>query len=160
MYGQSDAAKAAAAKARTALNRSNVSPILVAIVLLIIAVCMTWAGGFLLYQRQTAARTTAKVDSCDVQWSGTSRYVYCTGSWMVGGTSVADGGNIVVGSVEGADTDDIGKTIDVTLSRDGQTAYTRDPKLGIAILVTGLLTAAGFVWWVRLMLRARKAPAA
>lgn len=146
------------AKARMMLGRSTAPPIIVAVVLLIVAVCMTWAGGFLLYQYQTGARTTAKVDDCDVSYNG-GRYVYCTGSWTVGGTPASNGGHTVVGSVEGADTDDIGKTIDVTLSRDGQTAYTRDPKLGIAILVIGLIIGVGFFWWARLMLRARKAPA-
>ena len=54
--------------------------------------------------------------------------------WVLGG-SLLEGGHVVVGRIEGAETDDVGKAIDVTLSPDGETAYTRDIRLAVGLIV-------------------------
>ncbi len=144
-------------KARRAISQSKVPPVLVAAALLIIAIAMTWPGVFLIVQRETGVRMKVKVDDCEVSYTGyQNRYVHCTGTWVLGGP-LLEGGHVVVGTIEGAETDDVGKTIDVTLSPDGETAYTRDPWLAIGLIVAGLITGLGFLWWVRLMIRARSA---
>ena len=153
-----DESAAANAKARRALAQSGVPPVLVAALLLIVAIAMTWPGIFLIVQRETGVRMQVKVDDCEVSYTGyQSRYVHCTGTWVLGGP-LLEGGHVVVGTIEGADTDDIGKTIDVTLSPDGETAYTRDIRIAIGLIVVGVITAIGFLWWVQLMMRARAAP--
>jgi hypothetical protein len=155
-----DESAAANAKAKRAISLSGVPPVLVAAGLLIVAIAMTWPGAYLIVQRQTGVRMQAKVDDCEVYFSGYhNRLVHCTGTWILGG-SLFEGGHVVVGTIEGADTDDIGKTIDVTLSPDGETAYTRDIRLALAFIVVGVITGIGFLWWVGLMIRARNAPPA
>ncbi len=154
-----DRSAAANAKARRALAQSGVPPVLVAVALLIVAIAMTWPGIFLIVQRETGVRMKVKVDDCEVSYTGyQNRYVHCTGTWVLGGP-LLEGGHVVVGTIEGADTDDIGKTIDVTLSPDGERAYTRDIRVGVGLIVAGAITAFGFLGWVRLMMRARAAPA-
>jgi hypothetical protein len=154
-----DESAAANAKARRAISQSGVPPVLVAAVLLIVAIAMTWAGVNLIVQRQTGVRMQVKVDDCEVSYNGPQyRYVHCTGTWILGGP-LLEGGHVVVGTIEGADTEDIGKTIDVTLSPDGETAYTRDIRLALGLTAVGVITAIGFLWWVGLMMRARAAPA-
>jgi len=153
-----DRSAAANAKARRILSQSTAPPVLVAVGLLIVAIAMTWPGIFLIVQRETGVRMKVKVDDCEVSSTGyQNRYVHCTGTWVLGGP-LLEGGHVVVGTIEGADTDDIGKTIDVTLSPDGETAYTRDIRIAIGLIVVGVITAIGFLWWVRLMMRARAAP--
>jgi hypothetical protein len=154
-----DRSAATNAKARRILSQSTAPPVLVAAGLLIVAIAMTWPGIFLIVQRETGVRMKVKVDDCEVSYTGyQNRYVHCTGTWVLGGP-LLEGGHVVVGTIEGAETDDIGKTIDVTLSPDGETAYTRDIRLALGLIVVGVITAFGFLWWVRLMLRARAAPA-
>lgn len=146
------------AKVRQVLSQLIVNPALIAIAFLAIAVALLWAGTISLVQRETGARMQVKVDDCDVKWQGQYRYVYCTGTWIVGGP-LSENGHVVVGSVEGADTDDVGKMIDVTLSPDGETAYTRDVRVPVILLATGAGFVVLFLWWLRLMLLARAAPA-
>jgi hypothetical protein len=132
----------------------------VVVVSSICAVVMIGAGSWLLWQRQTGTRVEASVTQCRTHGAGRYERVHCDGTWIIGGSSLLDpGSSIVVGTVEGADTDDVGKTIDVTLSPDGQTAYTRDLRLPLILIGTGLAPAVGLVWWwfVSLSRRRRRA---
>jgi hypothetical protein len=63
-----------------------------------------------------------------------------------------DGGHVVVGSVDGAEQNDVGKTVDVTLH--GDTAYTRSLTTPLALIVFGAGSAfAGLIVAVRLTRR-------
>lgn len=130
----------------------------VAVVSSICAVVMIWAGSWLLWQRQTGTRVQATVTQCRTHGAGRYERVHCDGTWLIGGTSLLDdGSHIVVGTIEGADTSDVGKTIDVTLSPDGQSAYTRDLRLPLILIGAGLVPAIGLVWWWLVSLRRRRA---
>jgi hypothetical protein len=129
----------------------------VVVVALICAVVMIGAGTWLLVQRQTGTRAQAIVTQCHTHGAGRYERVHCDGTWTIGG-SLLDTGHIVVGDVDGADTSDVGKTIDVTLSSDGQTAYTRDLRLPILLIGFGLVPAAGLVIAGAVQLRKRRTP--
>jgi hypothetical protein len=122
------------------------------IVTVVVAAVMIGSGIFLLVQRQTGPRASATVADCVRSGGGRWASVHCTGSWVVGG-SLLDGGHVVVGTIDGADTGDVGKTLDVTLR--GDTAYTRGLTLPLLLIGIGLVPAAGLVLRVRAILRAR-----
>lgn len=100
---------------------------------ILIGLGMTGGGIFLLVQRETGTRVQATVTSCTPfdRYGGGS----CTGTWVVGG-SLADGGHVVTGSIDGASRDDVGKELTVTVS--GDHAYTRSLTTPIVLLVLGL----------------------
>lgn len=60
---------------------------------------------------------------------------------VVGGSLVSGHGHVVTGSIDGASSGDVGKTLDVTIG--GNHAYTRSLRLPIVLLVIGLLVAVG-----------------
>lgn len=124
--------------------RGNIA--LLAIAGLVIAAAMIGAGTFLLVQRETGPRAVAKVGDCETSGAGRYRSVHCTGSWIVGG-SLLDGGHVIVGTIDGVDVGDVGKTIDVTLR--GDTAYSRDLVLPLLLIGLGLVPAAGVVLQMR-----------
>jgi hypothetical protein len=74
------------------------------------------AGGgvVLLVQRETGTRARATVTGCTVSGSGRYERTDCTGTWVVGGTLVGGSGRVVVGTIDGVEASDVGKTIDVT----------------------------------------------
>jgi len=117
-----------------------------AIVAVVIAAVMIGSGVFLLVQRQTGPRASATVADCVRTGAGRYASTHCTGSWVVGG-SLLDGGHVVVGTIDGAETGDVGKTLDVTLR--GDTAYTRGLALPLLLIGLGLVPAAGLVPLVR-----------
>ena len=112
---------------------------------------MIGSGIFLLVQRQVGPRASATVADCVTSGAGRYMSVHCTGSWVVGG-SLLDGGHVVVGTIDGADTGDIGKTIDVTLR--GDTAYSRGLNLPLLLIGLGLVPAVGS-WGAQSFARAR-----
>jgi hypothetical protein len=99
------------------------------------------AGG--IYQvivKETGEKTTARVTECH-RSGGRYRSDVCTGLWVVGGSLLA-GGHVVSGTVDGADSGDLGHTLDVRLS--GDTAYTTSLRVPIILIVIGLaLTVFG-----------------
>jgi hypothetical protein len=105
----------------------------------VIAAVMIGVGVFLLVQRQTGPRTMVTVDDCVTTGAGRYQTTHCTGSWVVGG-SLLDGGHVVVGTVDGAEQSDMGKTLEVTLR--GDTAYTRGLALPLILLGSGVVAAA------------------
>jgi hypothetical protein len=126
--------------------------VLLVMAAVVIASVMIGSGVFLLVQRQTGPRASVTVADCVTSGAGRYASVHCTGSWVVGG-SLLDGGHVVVGTIDGADTSDVGKTIDVTLR--GDTAYTRGLTLPLLLIGIGLVPAAGIALRVRTVLRAR-----
>ena len=127
--------------------------VFVLVVMLALTAGVLGGGIFLLVQREVGTRTQAHVTSCDVSGSSKYRKVHCVGSWTVGG-SLLDGGHVVVGTVDGVDTGDIGKTVDVTVR--GDTAYSRSLILPIVLTVLGLLPLAGLVAVIRGLFRSRR----
>jgi len=127
--------------------------IFVVVVMLALTGGVLGGGIFLLVQRQTGTRTQAHVSHCDASGSGKYRKVHCTGSWMLGG-SLLDGGRVQVGTVNGVDTGDVGKTVDVTVR--GDTAYSRSLVLPIVLAALGLVPLAGLVVVVRGLFRSRR----
>jgi hypothetical protein len=124
------------------------------IVMLVVTLALTagvlGGGIWLLVQRETGTRAQAHVASCTLGGTVKSRNVDCQGSWTVGG-SLADGGHVVVGTIQGVDQGDVGKTVDVTI-RNG-TAYSRGVVLPIVLIVLGLLPAAVLYFVVRGLFR-------
>jgi hypothetical protein len=97
-------------------------------------------GLWLLHVQATGERTTAKVTSCVHRRINKSYTDYCTGSWVKGG-SLLEGGHVVIGTIDGADSGDIGKPIEVRLS--GDRAYTSAKRLPIILLAIGGVFALG-----------------
>ena len=122
----------------------------VLVVLLALTAGVLGGGIFLLVQRETGTRAQAHVTSCTSSGSAKYRKVHCQGSWTVGG-SLLDGGHVVVGTVDGADKGDVGRTIDVTVR--GDTAYSRSLLLPIVLVALGLLPLAGLVLVTRGLFR-------
>jgi hypothetical protein len=123
------------------------------VVAVIIAAVMIGSGIFLLVQRQTGPRASATVGDCVSSGGGRWPTVHCTGSWVVGG-SLLEGGHVVVGTIDGADTGDVGKTLDVTLR--GDTAYTRGLALPLLLIGIGFIPAAALVLRIRTLARAAR----
>lgn len=110
-------------------------------------------GAFSVYRDQRSGIPgTARVTECE----GGRKYepgIRCAGTWMVGGDSLIRGGEVVVGRVEGAGYDDVGKTIDV---RVHGTDHTTKPSLATPIVLWAMggpivaLALWGLVaWWRR-----------
>jgi hypothetical protein len=59
----------------------------------------------------------------------------CTGTWVTGGSLVGGTGHVVVGTVDGVDNTDVGKTIDVRLA--GGEAYEESLELPLILLGLG-----------------------
>ena len=93
------------------------------------------AGG--VYQvivKETGPRATARITECH-RSGGRYRSDVCTGIWVAGGSLLADG-RVVSGTVDGADSGDLGRTIDVRLS--GGRAYTTSLRVPIILIAIGL----------------------
>jgi hypothetical protein len=83
---------------------------------------------------------------------GRYRSDVCTGMWVAGG-SLLERGRMVTGTVDGADSGDLGKTLDVRLS--GDRAYTKSWRVAIILLVLGAGVSALGVRLVWTMVTAR-----
>jgi hypothetical protein len=136
------------------MNRNAVRFWFVVLVVTAGAAAMLGGGAFLLVQRATGPRAVATVGDCTTTGSGRYRSVHCTGSWTEGG-SLFEGGHIVVGAIQGAETTDIGKNLDVTVR--GDTAYTRDVKLPLLLIGFGIVLCVALVNFIRVTARRRRA---
>lgn len=137
--------------AKTGTQRSLVFAI---VVLLVAGGLILYEAGRLIWLGRSASHTQATVGDCDVSGAGRNRQVHCTGSWIVGG-SLLGNGHVVVGTIIGAETDDVGKTLDVTII--GDEAYTASflHILLPIIIVLGGLSLAGGVQLIRVRIRSR-----
>jgi hypothetical protein len=88
--------------------------------------------------RETGERASARVTECHKS-GGRYRSDVCSGTWVAGGSLLA-GGRVVLGTIDGADSGDLGRTIDVRLS--GDRAYTTSLRVPIILIVIGLGIAA------------------
>jgi hypothetical protein len=125
-------------------------------VLLVSAIGLLAGGVSLLVQRDTGTRAKATVAECTHSGGSRNYTTHCTGSWVVGGDLVGGNGHVVVGTINGADSGDVGKTVDVTVS--GNRAQTRSLLLPILLIGLGLLVAAGGVVLIRAGVKARARP--
>jgi len=98
----------------------------------LLALALLGGGAFLLYTQQNGTPAKATVTQCDQG----RRSVVCTGTWVAGGDLVGGDGRVVRGTIDGASSADLGKTIDVRLS--GDRAYTTSKRLPIILLVCGV----------------------
>jgi hypothetical protein len=103
---------------------------------------------------ESGTRAVAKVDSCITTPAVHGVTYDCTGSWTVGG-SLLSGGHVVVGTIEGATPQDVGKAIPVRVS--GDTAYVRS-SLATALVVIGLAVVMWLLpaWGLTRRARARR----
>lgn len=123
-------------------------------VVILIGLGMAAAGVFLLVQRETGTRAEATVINCTP--TGYHGGEDCIGTWVTGG-SLTDGGRVVTGSIDGATSSDLGKTITVTV--DGDHAYTRSLTTPVVLLSIGLAAAVFMGVVVPLSLRRSASPA-
>ena len=127
---------------------------MIGIALLILAgLAMAGGGVFLLVQRETGERVKATVTDC----SGSGKYETCNGSWVAGGSLVGGKGHVVLGTIDGATSTDVGHELDVTV--DGDRAYTRSLNVPIILLAIGGFIA-GVGIWLPFSLRRSKARSA
>jgi hypothetical protein len=119
---------------------------------------MLGGGTYLVVVQLTGEEAQARITDCH-RSGGRYRSDVCNGTWVAGG-SLLEGGRVVLGTVEGADSDDIGKTLDVRLS--GDRAYTRSWRVAVILIGFGLaLTIVGIrlVWMMRTASRRQAPPA-
>jgi hypothetical protein len=110
---------------------------LFAFVLVVGLVCIG-GGVSLIVERETGTRAEATVGEC-VGRNSRFKGTHCTGTWVVGGSFVGGGGRLQVGTIEGAESSDVGKTIDVTVW--GDRACVRSLARPIIFVGLGLLLA-------------------
>lgn len=110
---------------------------------------MLGGGVFLVVVQVTGEPAQARITDCHKS-GGRYRSDVCDGTWVAGGSLLA-GGRVVLGTVDGADPGDIGRTIDVRLS--GDRAYTTSLRVPIVLIVLGLAVTA---FGVRLLWMARR----
>ena len=116
---------------------------------------MLFGGTFLIVVQQTGEPATARIIECHKS-GGRYRSDVCTGMWVAGG-SLLENGRMVTGTVDGADSDDLGKSLNVRLS--GSRAYTKSWRVAIILLVLGAgVTALGVrLVWMLVTARRRRA---
>jgi hypothetical protein len=102
--------------------------------IVLVTVCaLGFIGGgvFILLTQQTGPLAQATVTDCP----RTGRTAYsCHGTWR----EVGDG-RVVRGTIDGASSDDVGKTLDVRVS--GDRAYTTSPRLPLVLIGLGVTLA-------------------
>jgi hypothetical protein len=115
---------------------------------------MLFGGTFLIVVQETGEPAAARIIECHKS-GGRYRTDACTGMWVEGG-SLLENGRMVTGTVDGANSDDLGKTVDVRLS--GDRAYMKSWRVAIVLLVLGAgVTALGVrLVWTAIAARRRR----
>jgi hypothetical protein len=116
--------------------RRGVMPL--AVLVAVMSVVFIGGAAWLYDVQKHGERSTATVTDCTNRRTYKSTNIHCTGSWVKGG-SLLEGGRVVLGTIDGANSGDIGKKIDVRLR--GDRAYVESLRLPIILLVIGLLFA-------------------
>jgi hypothetical protein len=110
--------------------------------LLLATVGMGIGGVYLTVVQFTGTPASATVTDCvqdqDARYPGVT--YDCTGTWTVGGSLVGGNGHVVVGTVDGVDNTDVGKTIEVRLA--GGAAYAESLALPLILMGIGFPAAA------------------
>jgi len=99
---------------------------------------MVAGGVYQVIVRETGEHATARVTSCHKS-GGRYRSDVCSGTWVAGGSLLA-GGHVVLGTIDGASSGDLGHRIEVRLS--GDRAYTTSLRVPIILIAIGLGIAA------------------
>lgn len=111
----------------------------VILVFMVVSALLFGGGGvFLLVSQRTGTAAVATVTECHRQ----RRAEVCTGSWTIG--ELTEGGQVVVGTIEGASSDDVGDTLDVRVH--GGAAYTASLRLPVILL--SLAVGSVVLWGV------------
>lgn len=126
---------------------------MVALVVVLFGLGLMAGGIFEIVVVETGTPARARIIECHnvgVRYHTDS----CTGIWIAGGPLVGGNGHVVTGTVDGANSSDVGRTIDVRLS--GSRAYTLSLRVPIILLVLGsAMLAVGFrLVWTTLRRRA------
>jgi hypothetical protein len=120
------------------MARRGVPPIVIVSVLF--SLVLLGGGAYVLFTQRTGTPARATVTECNQS----RRNVVCSGTWVAGGGLVGGDGRVVLGTIDGASSDDLGQTIDVRLS--GDRAYTTSLRLPLILLGSGVtvLVLAGY----------------
>ena len=124
----------------------NPAAIVIVLLLLILpGVGLVAAGLHQANVKRNGTPAEARVSDC-TRVGGRYKSDSCTGTWVAGGSLVSGDGRVVRGTVDGADRGDIGKTIDVRLSGDGDSATTTSLRVPVILIVLGAALAALGIW--------------
>jgi hypothetical protein len=109
--------------------------------LLLAALGMGAAGVYLTVVQFTGVPAMATVTECvqdqEARYPGVT--YDCTGTWIAGGDLINGNGHVVVGTVDGVDNTDVGKTLDVRLA--GGEAYAESLVVPIVLMALGFPSA-------------------
>ena len=106
------------------------------------------AGCFIAYHDQTSGtKGKVEVQDCHGHYGRFGSGTVCTGTWVVGGALVGGNGHVVIGQIDNADYDDIGKKINVRFH--GSRATKPETRLPIILGACGLLIlwAGAYFFW-------------
>lgn len=105
--------------------------------LMLAALGLCAGGVYLAVVQLTGTPSKATVTDCveDADAIHPSASDDCTGTWVTGGSLVGGNGHVVVGTVNGVDVSDVGKTVDVRLA--GGVAYADSVVLPIVLICLG-----------------------
>ncbi len=103
-------------------------------------------GAWRLHEQSSGAKVVVTVTDCHHVDGLHGGSTVCSGSWVAGG-SLLGNGHVVLGTVDGVDRGDIGKTVNARAT--GDTAYTSSKSTPIALFCVGLglLAVAGWFAW-------------
>lgn len=110
------------------------------------ALGMAAGGVYLLVVQFTGTPAKATVTECVLDPDSRYATYDCTGTWVTGGSLVGGNGHVVVGTVDGVDNTDVGKTVNVRLA--GDEAYEQSLVLPLVLMGFGFPGAAviGFLF--------------
>jgi hypothetical protein len=108
--------------------------------LLLGALGMAAGGVYLTIVQFTGIPAKATVTGCVLDQDSRYSTYDCTGTWVTGGSLVGGNGHVVVGTVDGVDNTDVGKTVDVRLA--GDEAYEESLELPLILLGLGISASA------------------
>jgi hypothetical protein len=108
--------------------------------LLLGALGMAAGGVYLTIVQFTGTPAKATVTGCVLDQDSRYATYDCTGTWVTGGSLVGGSGHVVVGTVDGVDNTDVGKTVDVRLA--GDEAYEESLELPVILLGLGIGASA------------------
>jgi hypothetical protein len=102
-------------------------------------------GGAIVYRNATTGPiTTVRVSECHTPGTAYGHSEVCSGAFVTGGALVGGNGHVVIGTIEGATSEDIGKTLKVRVH--GGRAYIPSIRLPIILFVMGLFIAGTFLY--------------
>jgi len=108
--------------------------------LLLGAIGMAAGGVYLTIVQFTGTPAKARVTDCVLDQESRYATYDCSGTWVTGGSLVGGNGHVVVGTVDGVDNTDVGKTVDVRLA--GGEAYEESLELPLILLGLGFSASA------------------